>query len=465
MKKVGFAILAAGKGTRLKRDMAKALCPALGKTLIDHVLDSISSFAQFSQIEAKISVIVGHKKEEVISQLQGRNLLLNFLWQKEQKGTGDALKTYFSERPENEKTEYTFVVCADTPLIRPETFGGLWQLIQSDNALDAIAASFELDQPQGYGRIQHGVKGFSIIEEKDASAEVKKITEVNSGFYLMRTSYLLEALKKISDNNNSGEFYLTDVFQQNASVRVLKFKEGSEFLGVNTLEQLAEVTDVLRKRKLRELMLNGVLIFQPETVWIDQDVEISSGVTIYPHVAIYGKSKLAQDVTVENGAIIKNSTIEAKATIHAYSHLENSLIGASAAIGPFARLRPESDVGAKAKIGNFVEIKKSQLASGVKVSHLSYVGDAQIGENSNIGCGFITCNYDGKNKHKTTIGKDVFVGSDVQIVAPLEVGDGSFIAAGSTITKNLPPQSFAISRGQQTTKEGMATRFLKPKKD
>jgi bifunctional UDP-N-acetylglucosamine pyrophosphorylase/glucosamine-1-phosphate N-acetyltransferase len=230
------------------------------------------------------------------------------------------------------------------------------------------------------------------------------------------------------------------------------------------MEQLAECTSLLRARKIKQLMLDGVEFLNPQTVHIDDDVTIGIGSVIYPNVTLLGKTKIGERVVVESGAFIKNSQIQNDSEILAHSYLEEALVHEDVTIGPMARLRPGADIGSQSKIGNFVEVKKSKLERGVKVSHLSYVGDAEIGENSNIGCGFISCNYDGVNKHKTKIGKNTFIGSDCQMVAPISVGDDAFVAAGSTITKDVPSGAFAISRAQQMTKEGAAKRFLKTKK-
>jgi bifunctional UDP-N-acetylglucosamine pyrophosphorylase/glucosamine-1-phosphate N-acetyltransferase len=465
MATIGIAILAAGKGTRLKIDLPKALCPAIGKPIVDHVVSAARKFALEANVEYLMTAVVGHKKQEVEESLkQSFGNLLNFAWQKEQNGTGDALRSYFSECPRNEKFDYTFIVCADTPLITSETFFRLWSEFQNKPNLLAVAATFEAAHPKGYGRISKANKGFKIIEEKDASEEERKIKEVNSGFYLIKTDYLLKKLSQINNKNKSGEFYLTDVFSQDSEVLALKFEDESEFLGVNTLEQLEAVTRALRQRKLSQLMLNGVMCFDASSTWVDQDVQIESGVILHPGVKIFGKTKIQKNVLIESGAILKDCTVEEGAQILAYSHLERAIIRKNAHVGPFARLRPECDIGEGSKIGNFVEIKKSHLHAGVKVSHLSYVGDAEIGEESNIGCGFITCNYDGRDKHKTKIGKNVFIGSDVQVVAPINIGDRSFVAAGSTVTKDVPSEAFAIARSPQTTKEGLAHRFLKSKK-
>lgn len=465
MTTVGIAILAAGKGTRLKIDLPKPLCPALGRTLVDYVVTESQKFASEAGIAATLTAVVGYKREEVQAHLdKAFPGVCSFAWQREQRGTADALRAYFDECPANWKQAYTFITCADTPLIEASTFRLLWDEMQRNPSLKACAGTFETATPTGYGRIIRGGTGFKIVEEKDASDAERKITEVNSGFYLVRTEFLRERLGSIGNKNKSGEFYLTDLFSQDSDVEALKCPNAEVFLGVNTLEQLEQCTQILRKRKLSSLMNSGVIMFDATSTYVDWDVQVGPESTLHPGVNLFGSTKIGRGVVIETGAVIKNSEIQEKAEILAYSHLEKAFVRAGAHVGPFARLRPESDIGSNAKIGNFVEVKKSKLAAGVKVSHLSYVGDAEIGEETNIGCGFITCNYDGVNKHRTKIGKNVFVGSDVQVIAPLEIGDDAFVAAGSTATKDVPSGAFGIARSPFAVKEGMAHRFLKKKR-
>ncbi len=465
MKTVGIAILAAGKGTRLKIDRAKVLCPALGLTLFEHVARAALDFAAEAKLETSLTAVVGHKREEVMALARDKfGSAIQFAWQKEQLGTGDALRSYFRECPQNEKCDYTFVVCADTPLVRAETFARLWRALQATPELVATAGSFVTAKPTGYGRIIRQGKGFRIVEEKDATPAERAVTEVNSGFYLVRTAFLLEALKGLSTNNQAGEFYLTDVFTPDAAVAAVTYPDEREFLGVNTLEQLEQATQVLRSRKLSQLMLSGVTCYDAATTWVDVTAEVAPGAVLYPGVQLYGHTKIGAGVVVESGAIIRDSVIEAGAEVLAYSHIDRSHVRTGAQVGPFARLRPQADIGAKAKVGNFVEIKKSRLDAGAKVSHLSYVGDAEIGAETNIGCGFITCNYDGRDKHQSKIGAGVFIGSDVQLIAPIEIGDRAFVAAGSTVSRDVPADGFAIARAQIAVKPGMAQRFMKSKK-
>ncbi len=463
---IGIVILAAGKGTRMKIDTPKALAPALGKPLLDYVVDSALEFAQISSLKAEVGVVIGHRKEllEEWWNNHPKKADLKLAWQREQKGTADALKACFNDLPHFWNHKYTLVACADTPLISSGEFCRLFEAFKTQLDLVGVAATFNTDTPTGYGRIVRGANGFHIVEEKDCSPEEKKIREVNSGFYILKTSHVKSVLGQISNNNKSGEFYLTDLFQDNFPVQALAFPSETPFLGINTMEQLSNVSDVIRKKKLSRIFTEGVQILAPDTVYIENDVTIGAGSVIYPGVTLLGKTSIGKNVVIESGTLIRNSTIHDNAEILANSHVEQAIVHSEATIGPMARLRPGADIGPESKIGNFVEVKKSKLARGVKVSHLSYVGDAEIGEESNIGCGFITCNYDGVNKHKTKIGSHTFIGSDVQAVAPIEIGNDAFVAAGSTITKNVPDGGFGIARSSQVTKEGAAKRFLKTKK-
>ncbi len=463
---IGIVILAAGKGTRMKIDTPKALAPALGRPLLDYVVDSALEFAHISSLKAEVGVVIGHRKEllEEWCNNHPKKSSLKLAWQREQNGTADALKACFNDLPHFWNHEYTLVACADTPLISSDEFCRLFEAFRSQPELVGVAATFHTDTPTGYGRIVQGGKGFHIVEEKDCSAAEKSITDVNSGFYILKTSHVKSVLGQISNKNKSGEFYLTDLFQDIYPVKSMRFTNETPFLGINTMEQLANVSTLIRKKKLSKIFADGVQILAPDTVYIENDVTIGVGSVIYPGVTLLGKTTIGKNVVIESGTLIRNSTIHDNAEILANSHIEEAIVHLDATIGPMARLRPGADIGAESKIGNFVEVKKSKLAKGVKVSHLSYVGDAEIGENSNIGCGFITCNYDGVSKHKTKIGSNTFIGSDVQVVAPIEIGNDAFVAAGSTITKNIPDAGFGISRTPQVTKEGAAKRFLKTKK-
>lgn len=466
MSSFGLCILAAGKGTRMKTQIPKALAPLLGKKLVDFSILCLKDFALKEKATYKIGIVTGHMREEVENYISTNYNLaqekIEFTIQEQQLGTADALKAYFKVNGAK-NFDYTIVMCADTPLIEASDLGLMLEEFKKNSKTNAVCATFQTKEPKGYGRIVRGKTGFHIVEEKDATDAERKITEVNSGMYIFKTSYILEKLSNISDKNKSKEFYLTDAFADEEIVTPLEFPDGEKFTGVNTLTQLDDVTFTLKSRKLKALQENGVFILDRLHTHLDWEVTVEPEAVLHPNIYLYGKTKIGAHVTIEPGTIIKNSTVEAGANILAHSYLEDAIIRQKADIGPFARVRPGSDVGEKSKIGNFVELKKAKLEKGVKISHLSYVGDAFIGEDTNIGCGFITCNYDGANKHITRIGKNTFIGSDCQAVAPIEIGDNAFVAAGTTITKSVPSEGFAIARAMITVKENMAKKFLKKK--
>jgi bifunctional UDP-N-acetylglucosamine pyrophosphorylase/glucosamine-1-phosphate N-acetyltransferase len=321
-----------------------------------------------------------------------------------------------------------------------------------------------VDNPYGYGRIIKEEQGFYIVEQKDASEQEQQIKEVNSGIYLWKTAYISEHLGGLESNNASGEFYLTDLCEIGRNIKPYCFNNEKLFLGVNTFVQLEEAEHLLLREKVTTFMEQGVRFQNSQSVILGSNVTINAGTIIGTNVQILGESVIGTGVVIEAGAIIKDCIIEDEVHIKAYSYLEQSVVKQGAAIGPFAHLRPGADIGEESKIGNFVEVKKAKLERGVKVSHLSYVGDAEIGESTNIGCGFITCNYDGANKHLTKIGKNCFIGSDSQMIAPVELGDECYVGSGSTINSSMPAGSFAIARARQVTKENMARKFIKKKK-
>jgi len=464
--KIGIAILAAGLGKRMGKNLPKPLVSLLGKSLVDYSLQASMEFAKDENLSAGIGIVVGHQKEQVESyvkaQYESSASSISFPEQKEQLGTADALKSYFSGCPWAKNTEYTLVMCADTPLLTSTELSTLWKSIQS-KSLDGICASFKESNPTGYGRILRSEKGFKIVEEKDADESIRKIQEVNSGLYLFKTPYILEQLKSIGSSNKANEFYLTDSFSSGQNVEALCFDDALAFMGVNSPKQLELAGRHLRLSINNQLQESGVEIIDGNSTYIEPTVRVGRGTVIYPQTYLHGKTVIAEDCLIEPGCIIKDSTLSTNITIKAYSYLEGAKVANECTVGPFARLRQGSDLGPKVKIGNYVEVKKSRLDESVSVSHLSYVGDAEIGENVNIGCGFITCNYDGESKHKTIIGKNSFIGSDTQMIAPVEIGESAFVASGSTINQNVPDFGFALSRARQVIKEKMASRFLKGK--
>jgi bifunctional UDP-N-acetylglucosamine pyrophosphorylase/glucosamine-1-phosphate N-acetyltransferase len=464
--KIGIAILAAGLGKRMGKNLPKPLVGLLGKSLVDFPLKASLDFAQSHGLEAKVGIVVGHQKELVEEHIQstykGESSTFSFPEQKEQLGTADALKSYFSGCPWAADTEYTLVLCADTPLLTDHELSVLWSEIKKDNS-DGVCASFHESNPTGYGRIIRAEKGFQIVEEKDASAEQRAIKEVNSGLYLFKTEYIVTQLASIESNNKANEFYLTDSFGKDQNVSAFCFEDSTPFLGVNGPKQLEKAGLLLREKINCELQENGVEIIDSSSTFIEPDVKVGRGSIIYPQTYLHGATSIGEDCVLEPGCIIKDSHLSSGVTVKAYSYLEGAKAAEKCSIGPFARLRQGSELGEKVKIGNYVEVKKAKLEKSVSVSHLSYVGDAEIGENVNIGCGFITCNYDGESKHKTIIGKNSFIGSDTQMIAPVEIGESVFVASGSTINQDVPSFGFALSRARQVIKEKMASRFLKGK--
>ncbi len=450
-----IVVLAAGKGTRLKMDVPKPLAPLHDKTLIDYVIESAKDFGD-------LYMITGHQSELVKNHVDTvwKGLHAKYVLQSEQLGTGHAVRMYFEQIQDADKYKYTIVACADTPLLTKEVFQTLKD--EAKKGFDAVCASFIEKKPTGYGRIVRAGKGFSIVEEKDATDEQRLITEVNSGLYIFKTSYLKDHIFNLDSNNKAGEFYLTDTCKAEANVQPLVFEDKNLFLGVNDLYQLSVADKLYRNRNMRNLLSEGVRILDMSHSYIyTENIGVAS--VIYPNVHIDSKTKIGSNVTIEPGCIINNSVIEDGVHLKAYTYLTDSIVRKEAKVGPMSQLRPGSDIGEGSKLGNFVEVKKSKLAKKVSVSHLSYVGDAEIGQNVNIGCGFITCNYDGANKHKTIIGEGSFIGSDCQMVAPVNIGKEAYVGSGSTINKNVPDGAFAIARERQMNKEGMAKRFIKKK--
>ena len=458
-----MAILAAGEGTRFKLGRPKPLSPICGQKLVDFPLSESLAFAGKVALDIAPVVVIGHGREQVEEYLGQKYSEVRFAHQPQRLGTADALKHYFALGGGTQKTSFTLVLCADTPLIRERHLSTLYKAMEEDSGADALVAVFRAHNSHGYGRIIEAGPygpGFHIVEERDANDEVRKIDLVNSGLYLFRTPFLLEHLSSIAAGP-SGEAYLTDIFQDERQVRAVPFSDANAFVGVNTLPQLCDAEYSIRREINARHHARGVHIIDHRHTYIDWDVEIGEGSVIHPNSFIYAGTQIGKGVTIEPCCMIRQTKICDGAIIKGHGHLEGAVVREGAAIGPFARIRPGSDIGKDAKIGNFVETKKVKIHSEAKVSHLSYVGDAEIGEQTNIGCGFITCNYDGKDKHKTTIGKRAFIGSDSQTVAPVSIGDDAYIGSGSTINKDVPDGAFAVARARQVTREGMAKRFKK----
>ncbi|MCH7323876.1 bifunctional UDP-N-acetylglucosamine diphosphorylase/glucosamine-1-phosphate N-acetyltransferase GlmU [Solibacillus sp. MA9] len=448
MSNIFAVILAAGQGTRMKSKLYKVLHPVCGKPMVEHVIDHIGSL----NVE-RVVTVVGHGAELVKETLGDKS---EYVLQAEQLGTAHAVQQAEPILGSLEGT--TLVVCGDTPLIRPETMQALFAHHEANNAKATILTAVA-ENPTGYGRIIRDSDGqvAQIVEQKDASAEQQLVKEINTGTYCFDNKALFEALKQVKNDNAQGEYYLPDVIEilqkQGEVVAAYVTENFDETLGVNDRFALSQAEELMRARINERHMRNGVTIINPASTHISADAVIGSDSVLLPGVIIEGKTVIGEDCKIGPNSHIVNSKIGNSTTIHS-SVVLNSQVGNETAVGPFAHLRPESTLGDHVKIGNFVEVKKSTLGDDTKVSHLSYIGDAEIGSNVNVGCGSITVNYDGKNKFKTTIEDDVFVGCNSNLVAPVTLKKGSFIAAGSTITKEVPEEALAIARARQENKLG-----------
>jgi len=446
-----IVVLAAGKGTRLKSALAKVLHRAGGRTLVEHVVRACLPLGA-----REILVVVGHQAEAVtgcVTPFGARAVL-----QQPQNGTGHALRV---ARAKLGKTKYALVLPGDAPLVRTETLEGLARAhLQNGAAATVLTAVTE--EPAGYGRIvRKGDQSVAaIVEEKAASPEQKEIREINSSLYAFTLKELWPCLDALRPENAHRELYLTDAVAQlnERGQRVLAevAPEAQQVLGCNTRAELAEVDRIFRMRKCRELMEAGVTIFLPETAWIDPEVRIGPDTVIEPGVQLLGSTRIGANCHIHTGSVLTNMMLADGVTVREHCVMIDSRIREGAVVGPFSRLRPGADIGPNAQVGNFVEVKKSRLAAGAKAQHLSYLGDALIGAGTNIGAGTITCNYDGVKKNRTTIGAQVFIGSNTALVAPVRVGDRAYVAAGSTITENVPADALGIARGKQANKPGWA---------
>lgn len=455
MTNIFAIVLAAGQGTRMKSKLYKVLHPVCGKPMVQHVVDHIGTL----NVE-RIVTIVGHGAEMVKEQLGEQS---EYVLQAEQLGTAHAVQQAEPILGTLEGT--TLVVCGDTPLIRPETMKALFDYHTSQNAKATILTA-EASDPTGYGRILRDEQGnvAQIVEQKDATEEQRKVTEINTGTYCFDNKALFEALKLVKNDNAQGEYYLPDVIEilqkQGEVVAAYVTDNFDETLGVNDRFALSQAEEIMRARINERHMRNGVTIINPATTHISADAVIGSDTVIQPGCIIEGNTIIGEDCVIGPNSHIVNSTIGHATTIHS-SVVLDSTVGNETAVGPFAHLRPASSLGDHVKVGNFVEVKKSKLGDNTKVSHLSYIGDAEVGDNCNIGCGTITVNYDGKNKFKTIIGNDVFVGCNSNLVAPVTLGTGSFIAAGSTVTKDVPADALAVARARQENKLNYVSNKLK----
>ncbi|HUN87261.1 MAG TPA: bifunctional UDP-N-acetylglucosamine diphosphorylase/glucosamine-1-phosphate N-acetyltransferase GlmU [Terriglobales bacterium] len=465
-EKIAIAIMAAGKGTRLKSKHPKVLHEIGGKALLRHVIEAAAKVVPVADVYA----IVGYEADRVKAAMADTGC--QFIVQApEQLGTGHAI---MCGREQLKGYEHFLVLSGDTPLIRPEVLERLLEFhLQHGAAMTLLTA--EPENPFGYGRVirktvdgKIGDEVQAIIEQKQLSRMQEQLTEINSGIYAMAVKPVFENIGKLTTDNPHQEYYLTDLAAvlDRAGEKVVACKEDAiaETLGINTRAELVRLDAQLRAAKAAQLMDDGVTIYKPETCVIDADVIVGADTVIEPFVQLLGKTKIGSDCRIQSGSVISNSVIGDAVNIKQGTIMEDSKAEAGAILGPYSHLRPGSEIGPGARLGNFVETKKVKLGKGSKANHLTYLGDAVIGEGVNIGAGTITCNYDGTSKHQTTIEDGVFVGSDSTLVAPVKLGKGSYVGAGSCITDEVPADALAIGRGRQINKEGWAKKKREERK-
>src|SRR6267378_1979079 len=452
---IAIVILAAGKGTRLKSSLAKVLHRAGGRTLVEQIVRSCEPLKARETV-----VVVGHQAEQVAAVVEPLGALT--VLQQPQNGTGHAMQIV---KRALGGAKFAVVLPGDAPLVRADTLKALIAAHRNGSAA-ATVLSAVLADPSGYGRVvrKSETAVSAIVEESQLTDEQREINEINSAIYCFTLEKLWPALSQIKPNNKHRELYLTDAIAVlNAKGEIVQAQvaaDSREVLGCNTRADLAEVDRVFRERKRSALMDGGVTIQLPETVLIDPDVTVGEDTIIEPGVQLLGKTRIGARCTIRTGSVLSDALLGDDVTVEPHCVVAESRLDDGVIIGPFARLRPGNHLKAGARIGNFVELKKSTIGEGTKAMHLSYLGDAKIGAKSNIGAGTITCNYDGFHKYPTSIGNKVFIGSDTALVAPVRVGDGAYVGAGSTITENVPSDGLAIARGRQLNKPGWAAKIL-----
>jgi bifunctional UDP-N-acetylglucosamine pyrophosphorylase/glucosamine-1-phosphate N-acetyltransferase len=454
MPDIHIVVLAAGKGTRMKSGLPKVLHSAAGIPLIDHVLRAAATLDPVSTV-----IVLGHQAD-LVRQALGIRLGLRFALQEPQLGTGHAL---LQAAPSLEGARGTVVLLSgDVPLLRAST---LLTLVAHHEEAKAAATvlTAEVAAPDGYGRIVRQDDRISaIVEHKDASSVERQIREINSGIYAFDAAPLFGALREIGSSNAQGEYYLPDLVKiyrsRRLTVETVTLEDSQEILGVNSRKELAEVATILKARKNEELMAAGVTLVDPATTFIDPDVIVGQDTIIRPGVYLEGRTRIGSGCEIHSGVRIVDSVIDDGVVIQNFCVIVESHVSRGAKLGPFSHIRPQSDVGEEAHVGNFVELKKTSLGKGSKANHLSYLGDSTIGEKVNVGAGTITCNYDGVHKHPTVIEDGAFIGSDTQLIAPVRIGKGAYVAAGSSITNDVPADALAIARGKQVNKEGWVGR-------
>ncbi len=452
--KLHVVVLAAGKGTRMKSVRPKVLHLLAGRTVLDHVLGAVDPLGA-----ASTTLVIGHGGEEVRTALAGKPGL-QFVSQSPQLGTGHALMQ--AEPLLRGNTGTVLLLHANVPLISTSTLNRLVERHRSARAAMTLLTA-TVDDSYGYERVVRDAQGqiTRVVEEREVAGDEQAIREVSSGIYCFDLAPLLELLPALAADASQGEYYLTDLIplcrRKSLKVETLQLDTASELRSVATRVDVADLTALMRARKNRELMLNGVTLEDPAATYIDMDVEVGADTVIGPGVLLEGRTTVGERCRIHTGARLTNATLGDGVIVLDRSIIVDSRVGANARIGPFAHIRPDSDVAEDAHVGNFVELKKTRLGRRSKANHLAYLGDAVIGDEVNVGAGTITCNYDGVNKHKTVIEDGVFIGSDSQLIAPVTIGKGAYVGAGSSITDDVAPDALAIARGRQSTKPGWAS--------
>jgi bifunctional UDP-N-acetylglucosamine pyrophosphorylase/glucosamine-1-phosphate N-acetyltransferase len=454
-EKLTVIVLAAGKGTRMKSPLPKVVHPVAGEPMIFRIIKMLQKLA-----DCEIRVVVGYGRELVERIVEP--LGATCAYQEKQNGTGDAVRIATEAGVEGT----VLILNGDHPLIEPRHLHEVIREYRASGSKLAVI-SCELEKPGNFGRIVRDRLGQlqAIVEAKDATPQALEIKEINTGIYLLEAEMINKYLPQIKSSNAQNEFYLTDIIelarQDGHNVVGIKSDKALAF-GVNSQMELSLANKEVFKRKVEELQSEGVIVIDPDTTYVESEVEIGEATVLYPGNYIKGKTKIGSFCVIEPNCMIIDTEIENEVEIKAGCYLESSVIKTKSSIGPYARLRPKTEIGRECKVGNFVEMKNTKFGDKAKASHLTYLGDADVGEDTNIGCGTITCNYrEDKKKYRTVIGKGVFVGSDTQFIAPIEIGDGAVIGSGSTITKNVPADSLAVARGRQMIKEGWAKSLKK----
>ena len=431
-------ILAAGMGTRMNSDKIKVLHKIAGKPMINYVLD------EAYEISNKVVCVIGHQSDRVKNELESYKKL-DFVYQNQQLGTGHAVmqaKKYIEKHNGS-----VLILYGDTPLLRHETLESLINKHNKKSAGMTVLTSY-LDNPTGYGRIIKDEEGrlIDIVEEQDADLQIKKINEINSGLYCFAPNLLSDALENLDNDNNQGEYYLPEVMNhiRNSNKIITESADSEEILGVNTREDLADAEHIIRQRINKHYMNNGVTLIDPKSTYIEENVKIDKDVVIYPNTHIKSGTVIKKDVVIESNCFIEGANISKNVKIKHGSVILKSTIGQNTDVGPYAYLRPQTKIGIDCRIGNFVELKKSSIGNESKIPHLSYVGNATVGEKCNIGAGTIFANYDGFNKHETILGDSVFVGSNTTLVAPVKLGDRAKTGAGSVVTRDVENDSVVL---------------------